>query len=172
MTRFSAPPAATPALLPGSANVRFFDRAPENGRWSGASQRRHRSSGSSMRCWRCRARPSFRENQRALAYLDLDLDVSEGGVGQALPDQAGGDRARCCRRPRSRTTDNVLVVGCATGYAAAVVAKLAGAGDGDRKRFGAGREGQGRSGRARLGQCDGQGAPPRPTAIRRTRPMT
>ena len=31
------------------------------------------------------------ENQRALAYLDLDLDVSEGGWREALPDQARGD---------------------------------------------------------------------------------
>ena len=31
-----------------------------------------------MPCWRCRARPLCRESQRALAYLDLDLDVSEG----------------------------------------------------------------------------------------------
>ena len=30
------------------------------------------------------------ENKQALAYLDLDLDVSEGGLGQAVPDQAGG----------------------------------------------------------------------------------
>ena len=31
------------------------------------------------------------EDQRALAYLDLDLDVSEGR-SEAFPDQAGGDR--------------------------------------------------------------------------------
>src|ERR1700733_6763209 len=29
-------------LLAGVSNVRFFERAPENGRWPGASQRRHR----------------------------------------------------------------------------------------------------------------------------------
>ena len=30
------------------------------------------------------------ENKQALAYLDLDLDVSEGGAARAVPDQAGG----------------------------------------------------------------------------------
>ena len=72
------------------------------------------------------------EQQRALAYLDLDLEVSEGGRGEALPDQAGGDgqdAAGC----RNQETDNVLVVGCATGYPAAVAANLARPGDGDRK---------------------------------------
>ncbi len=35
-----------------------------------------------MPCWRCRARPSFPQNKQALAYLDLDLDVSEGGAAK------------------------------------------------------------------------------------------
>ncbi len=65
------------------------------------------------------------ETQRALAYLDLDLDVSEGGAA-----------SRCLIKPvvtakmlqaaEIGETDTVLVVGCATGYTAAVVAKLAG----------------------------------------------
>lgn len=65
------------------------------------------------------------ETQRALAYLDLDLDVSEGGAAR-----------RCLIKPvvtakmlqaaEISETDTVLVVGCATGYTAAVVAKLAG----------------------------------------------
>jgi protein-L-isoaspartate(D-aspartate) O-methyltransferase len=64
-------------------------------------------------------------SKRALAYLDLDLDVSEGG---SVP--------RCLIKPmlmakllqaaEIRTGDNVLIVGCATGYAAAVAARLAG----------------------------------------------
>ena len=82
-------------------------------------------------------------SKQALAYLDLDLDVSEGGIGQAVPDQAGGDWRRCCRPPRSRQTDRVLVVGCATGYAAAVIGQTGRAGDGDRERSGAGGEGAG-----------------------------
>ena len=65
------------------------------------------------------------ETRRALAYLDLDLDVSEGGAA-----------SRCLIKPmvtakmlqaaEIRETDTVLVVGCATGYTAAVAAKLAG----------------------------------------------
>jgi protein-L-isoaspartate(D-aspartate) O-methyltransferase len=65
------------------------------------------------------------ESRRALAYLDLDLDVSESGSPK-----------RCLIKPAViakmlqaadiKATDNVLIVGCATGYSAAVVAKLAG----------------------------------------------
>jgi len=65
------------------------------------------------------------ENKRALAYLDLDLDVSEGGEAR-----------RCLIKPvvlakmlqaaEIKPTDRVLVVGCATGYAAAVIAQFAG----------------------------------------------
>jgi protein-L-isoaspartate(D-aspartate) O-methyltransferase len=64
------------------------------------------------------------ESRRALAYLDLDLDVSEQGSAK-----------RCLIKPvviakmlqaaDIKDTDNVLVVGCATGYSAAVVARLA-----------------------------------------------
>jgi len=63
--------------------------------------------------------------RRALAYLDLDLDVAEGGPAP-----------RCLIKPmllakllqaaEIRAGDNVLIVGCATGYAAAVAARLAG----------------------------------------------
>ncbi|MEW6644271.1 MAG: methyltransferase domain-containing protein [Pseudomonadota bacterium] len=64
------------------------------------------------------------EAQRGLAYLDLDLDVSEG---------AGGKRylikpvviAKMLQAAEIKATDRVLVVGCATGYAAAVAARLA-----------------------------------------------
>jgi len=64
-------------------------------------------------------------SKRALAYLDLDLDVAEGG---SVP--------RCLIKPmlmakllqaaEIRAGDHVLIVGCATGYAAAVAARLAG----------------------------------------------
>ncbi|MBN8980878.1 MAG: protein-L-isoaspartate O-methyltransferase [Rhizobiales bacterium] len=60
---------------------------------------------------------------RAMAYLDLDLDV------------AGGKTKRCLLKPyvlakmlqaaEISETDTVLVVGCASGYSAAVIAKLA-----------------------------------------------
>jgi protein-L-isoaspartate(D-aspartate) O-methyltransferase len=65
------------------------------------------------------------ESQRAMAYLDLDLDVSGGAATK-----------RCLIKPvvtakmlqaaEIGEADNVLVVGCATGYSAAVTARLAG----------------------------------------------
>jgi len=65
------------------------------------------------------------DNKQALAYLDLDLDVS-----------AAGSPKRCLIKPavtakllqaaEIKDTDKVLVVGAATGYAAALAAKLAG----------------------------------------------
>jgi protein-L-isoaspartate(D-aspartate) O-methyltransferase len=65
------------------------------------------------------------QNQRALAYLDLDLDVSEGAsVKRFLIKPAV--MARMLQAAEIKATDAVLVVGCATGYAAAVVAKIAG----------------------------------------------
>src|SRR6266403_965792 len=64
-------------------------------------------------------------NKQALAYLDLDLDVS-----------AAGSPKRCLIKPavtakllqaaEIKDTAKVLVVGAATGYAAALAAKLAG----------------------------------------------
>jgi protein-L-isoaspartate(D-aspartate) O-methyltransferase len=65
------------------------------------------------------------QNQRALAYLDIDLDVSEGAsVKRFLIKPAV--LARMLQAAEIKATDTVLVVGCATGYAAAVVAKIAG----------------------------------------------
>src|SRR5258707_5443598 len=65
------------------------------------------------------------ENKRALAYLDLDLDVSEGGsVGRFLIQPAV--MAKMLQAAEIGATDHVLVVGCATGYAAAVTARFAG----------------------------------------------
>jgi protein-L-isoaspartate(D-aspartate) O-methyltransferase len=63
------------------------------------------------------------ESQRALAYLDLDLDVSEaGGAKRFLIKPVV--IAKMLQAAEIADTDNVLVVGCASGYAAAVVAKL------------------------------------------------
>jgi protein-L-isoaspartate(D-aspartate) O-methyltransferase len=65
------------------------------------------------------------ESQRALAYLDLDLDLDVS--------EAGGAKrflikpvviAKMLQAAEIAETDNVLVVGCASGYVAAVVAKL------------------------------------------------
>jgi protein-L-isoaspartate(D-aspartate) O-methyltransferase len=64
------------------------------------------------------------ENQRALAYLDLDLDVGEGAPAKRYLIKPVVT-AKMLQAAEIKATDNVLVVGCATGYAAAVVAKLA-----------------------------------------------
>ena len=61
--------------------------------------------------------------RQALAYLDLDLDVSEGAVKRYLikPALTG----KLLQAAEIGEDDNVLVVGCATGYLAALIAKLA-----------------------------------------------
>jgi protein-L-isoaspartate(D-aspartate) O-methyltransferase len=63
------------------------------------------------------------QDQRALAYLDLDLDVSEGApVKRYLIKPAL--TARMLQAADIKPTDSILVVGCATGYVAALAAKL------------------------------------------------
>src|ERR1700743_2599433 len=63
------------------------------------------------------------ENQRPLAYLDLDLDVSAGKpVKRFLIKPAL--TARMLQAADIKATDNILVVGCATGYVAALAAKV------------------------------------------------
>ena len=64
-------------------------------------------------------------NQRALAYLDLDLDVSEMASAKRFLIKPVVT-AKMLQAAEIKEGDNVLVVGCATGYAAAIVAKLAG----------------------------------------------
>ncbi|MCK1708520.1 MULTISPECIES: protein-L-isoaspartate O-methyltransferase [unclassified Bradyrhizobium] len=61
--------------------------------------------------------------RQALAYLDLDLDVSEGAAKRFLikPALTG----KLLQAAEIGEGDNVLVVGCATGYLAALAAKLA-----------------------------------------------
>jgi protein-L-isoaspartate(D-aspartate) O-methyltransferase len=65
------------------------------------------------------------ESQRAMAYLDLDLDVSGTGSGKCFLIKPVVI-AKMLQAAEIREGDNVLVAGCATGYAAAVAAKLAG----------------------------------------------
>jgi protein-L-isoaspartate(D-aspartate) O-methyltransferase len=62
-------------------------------------------------------------SRQALAYLDLDLDVSEGGTKRFLikPQLTG----KLLQAAEIREADSVLVVGCATGYLAALAARLA-----------------------------------------------
>ena len=64
-------------------------------------------------------------DQRALAYLDIDLDVSEGAAAKRFLIKPVVT-AKMLQAAGIKDTDNVLVAGCATGYAAAVVARLAG----------------------------------------------
>jgi protein-L-isoaspartate(D-aspartate) O-methyltransferase len=62
-------------------------------------------------------------DKRALAYLDLDLDVTDGGsVRRFLVKPAL--TAKLLQAAELKPTDNVLVVGAATGYAAALAAEL------------------------------------------------
>ncbi|WP_249779696.1 protein-L-isoaspartate O-methyltransferase family protein [Bradyrhizobium sediminis] len=65
------------------------------------------------------------QNQRALAYLDLDLDVGEGPSAKRFLIKPVVT-AKMLQAAEIKEGDSVLVVGCATGYAAAVAAKLAG----------------------------------------------
>jgi protein-L-isoaspartate(D-aspartate) O-methyltransferase len=65
------------------------------------------------------------EGQRALAYMDLDLDVSEGASEKRFLIKPAVT-AKMLQAAEIKDTDNVLVAGCATGYAAALVARLAG----------------------------------------------
>ncbi|MGY3233377.1 MULTISPECIES: protein-L-isoaspartate O-methyltransferase family protein [unclassified Bradyrhizobium] len=62
-------------------------------------------------------------SRQALAYLDLDLDVGEGASKRYLlkPQLIG----KLLQAAEIGESDNVLVVGCATGYLAALTAKLA-----------------------------------------------
>src|SRR3954453_4066794 len=63
------------------------------------------------------------ESQRALAYLDLDLDIGEAGSKGFLIKPVA--IAKMLQAAEIGPTDNVLVVGCASGYTAAVLARLA-----------------------------------------------
>jgi protein-L-isoaspartate(D-aspartate) O-methyltransferase len=63
------------------------------------------------------------QHRRALAYLDLDLDVSAAGSAKRFLIKPAVT-AKMLQAAEIAETDNVLVVGCATGYAAAVVAQF------------------------------------------------
>jgi protein-L-isoaspartate(D-aspartate) O-methyltransferase len=66
------------------------------------------------------------EDKKALAYLDLDLDVAEGGGGVAKRFLIKPVlTAKLLQAAEILETDRILVVGAATGYAAAVAARLA-----------------------------------------------
>ena len=63
-------------------------------------------------------------DKQALAYLDLDLDVGEGGGAKRCLIQPAV-LAKMLQAAEIRESDRILVVGCATGYAAAVIAQFA-----------------------------------------------
>jgi protein-L-isoaspartate(D-aspartate) O-methyltransferase len=65
------------------------------------------------------------QSQRALAYLDLDLDLSEGISAKRFLIKPVVT-AKMLQAAEIMATDKVLVAGCAAGYTAAVVARLAG----------------------------------------------
>ena len=64
------------------------------------------------------------QNLRALAYLDLDLDISDGTSGKRFLIKPVVV-AKMLQAAEIKATDHVLVAGCATGYTAALVARLA-----------------------------------------------
>ncbi|UGY14233.1 protein-L-isoaspartate O-methyltransferase family protein [Bradyrhizobium septentrionale] len=63
-------------------------------------------------------------SKQALAYLDLDLDVAEGGAAKRYL-ITPALLARMLQAAEIKASDRVLVVGCATGYAAAIVGRFA-----------------------------------------------
>ena len=63
------------------------------------------------------------EPQRPLAYLDRDLDVGAGDVHRYLVNPQL--TAKLLQAAEITPSDNLLVVGCATGYLAALAAALA-----------------------------------------------
>ncbi|WFU37401.1 protein-L-isoaspartate O-methyltransferase [Bradyrhizobium sp. CB82] len=63
-------------------------------------------------------------SRQALAYLDLDLDVAEGGSAKRYLIKPALT-AKLLQAAEIREADRVLVVGCATGYVAALAARLA-----------------------------------------------
>jgi protein-L-isoaspartate(D-aspartate) O-methyltransferase len=64
------------------------------------------------------------QSQRAMAYLDLDLDVSDGASAKRFLIKPLVV-AKMLQAAEIKDTDTVLVAGCATGYTAALVARLA-----------------------------------------------
>ena len=62
--------------------------------------------------------------QRPLAYLDLDIDVSTGGAAKRFLLRPAVT-AKMLQAAAIVESDNVLVVGCASGYFAALASRLA-----------------------------------------------
>ena len=101
-----------------------------------------------MRCWRCRARPLCRKIS-ARWPISTSISTSAKGLPRSAILIKPVVTAKMLQAAEIKDTDKVLVVGCATGYAAAVVAKLAGQVTATESDSVAGREGEGGSGRTR-----------------------
>jgi protein-L-isoaspartate(D-aspartate) O-methyltransferase len=65
------------------------------------------------------------ENQRAIAYLDLDIDFSTANAKRRFLIRPAVT-AKLLQAARIRETDKVLIAGSAPGYTAAVAARLSG----------------------------------------------
>lgn len=65
------------------------------------------------------------DGKRAIAYLDMDIDVAGDGQAKRCLIQPAV-LAKMLQAAAITESDRVLVVGCATGYSAAVIAHLAG----------------------------------------------
>src|SRR5258706_7013038 len=65
------------------------------------------------------------ERRRALAYLDLDVEVTEGGSARRFLIKPAVI-AKMLQAAEIKDTDSVLVAGCVTGYGGALAARLAG----------------------------------------------
>jgi protein-L-isoaspartate(D-aspartate) O-methyltransferase len=63
---------------------------------------------------------------RAMAYLDLDLDIGTAGEGKEFLIKPVV-LAKMLQAAELKATDKVLVVGCPSGYSAAVISRIAGA---------------------------------------------
>jgi protein-L-isoaspartate(D-aspartate) O-methyltransferase len=124
MPRFQASPAATPALFQGPfmSDFTIARQKMVDGQVRPSDVTDSRIIDAMIEVPRDAFVP---QNQRGLAYLDLDLDVSEGGSPKRYLIKPVVT-AKMLQAAEIKDTDNVLVVGCATGYAAAIVARLAG----------------------------------------------
>ena len=124
MTRFSLPFAATPALSWGSPMSGFSTARQKM--VDGQVRPSDVTDAGVIDAMLTVPREAFvPQNQRALAYLDLDLDVSEGGPAKRFLIKPVVI-AKMVQAADIKDTDQVLVVGCASGYLAALAAKLAG----------------------------------------------
>src|SRR5437763_17219947 len=66
------------------------------------------------------------EDKAALAYLDLDIPVGEGGGRASRRLLKPMVLAKLIHATEIRSSDHLLDVGCATGYSSVLLARLAG----------------------------------------------